>query len=73
MLAIMRRIDGEKVRAARDGAFLSQGELAKMASLNRNTINRIENRGILEVHPRTIRKVAEALSIDPSSLTPEGE
>lgn len=66
------RIDGEKVRAARERAFLSKGELAERANLDRNTIGRIENRGATEVHPRTIRKIAEALSVDPTSLVPEG-
>ena len=64
------RIDGEKVRAARERAFLSKSELAERAQLNRNTIGRIED-GITEVYPRTIRKIAEALSVDPASLTPK--
>ena len=64
------RIDGEKVRAARERAFLSKSELAERAQLNRNTIGRIED-GITEVYPRTIRKIAEALSVDPASLVPK--
>jgi DNA-binding XRE family transcriptional regulator len=73
MLADVRKIDGEKVRIARDKAFLSQGELAEKAGVNRNTINRIEKGGVVQVHPRTIRKVAKALVIDPASLTPKEE
>jgi len=65
------RIDGEKVRAVREGAFLSQRELAGRPGLNHNTVWRIEGSGTTEVHPRTIRKLAEALSINPASLTPE--
>ncbi len=65
------RIDGERVRSVREGAFLSKGELAERARLDRNTIGRIENTGVTEVHPRTIRKLAEALSVDPTSLTPQ--
>jgi len=65
------RIDGEKVRAAREGAFLSQRELAEKATLNHNTVWRIEGSAVTEVHPRTIRKLAEALSVDPASLTPQ--
>jgi predicted transcriptional regulator len=65
------KIDGEKVRAARERAFFSKGELADMAELDRNTIGRIENTGVTEVHPRTIRKIAEALSVDPASLVPK--
>ena len=71
MLTVVK-IDGEKVRAARERAFLSKGELADRASLDRNTVGRIENAGDTEVHPRTIRKIAEALSVDPEALTPEG-
>jgi predicted transcriptional regulator len=65
------KIDGEKVRAARERAFFSKGELADKAELDRNTIGRIENAGVTEVHPRTIRKIAEALSVDPTSLVPK--
>ena len=64
------KIDGEKVRAIREGAFLSQRELANRAGLNHNTVWRIEGSGTTDVHPRTIRKLAEALSTDPTSLTP---
>ena len=62
------KIDGGKVRAARERSFLSKNELAAAAEVNRNTIERIEE-GITEVYPRTIRKIAEALSVDPASLT----
>jgi transcriptional regulator with XRE-family HTH domain len=65
------KIDGDKVRSAREQRFLSQRELAAKASVNHNTIWRIEGGGSVEVHPRTIRKIAEALSVDPASLTPQ--
>ncbi len=64
------RIDGEKVRVAREQAFLSKSELAERAGLNRNTIGRIEDSDTTEVYPRTIRKIAEALSVNPASLVP---
>jgi predicted transcriptional regulator len=70
MLTVVK-IDGEKVRGSRERAFLSKGELAERAELDRNTIGRIENVGTTEVHPRTIRRIAEALSVDPASLTPQ--
>ncbi len=63
------RIDGEKVRAARERAFLSKRELAERAGLDRTTVGRIEG-GVTEVYPRTIRKIAEALLVEPASLTP---
>ena len=65
------RIDGEKVRAAREQRFFWQRELADKADLNHNTVWRIETSGLPDVHPRTIRKIAEALSVDPASLIPK--
>ncbi len=65
------KIDGEKVRTTRERAFLSQRELADKAGLNHNTVWRIEGSGAAEVHPRTIRKIAEALAVEPASLVPE--
>jgi transcriptional regulator with XRE-family HTH domain len=70
MLTVVR-IDGEKVRAAREQRFLSQRELAAKAGINHNTVWRIEGGGSVDVHPRTIRRIAEALSVDPTSLTPQ--
>ncbi len=65
------RIDGAKVREARERGFLSQRELADKAGVNHNTIWRIETAEPANVHPRTIRKLADALSVDPASLTPQ--
>lgn len=70
MLTVVR-IDGEKVRTAREERFFSQRELASRAGINHNTIWRIEGGNSVEVHPRTIRKLAEALSVDPATLTPQ--
>ena len=64
------KVDGQKVRKAREKAFLSKRELAERAGLDRSMVGRIED-GITEVYPRTIRKIAEALSVDPASLTPQ--
>jgi transcriptional regulator with XRE-family HTH domain len=64
------KVDGEKVRMTRERAFLSKRELAERAGLDRSTIGRIED-GVTEVYPRTIRKIAEALSVDPASLVPK--
>jgi transcriptional regulator with XRE-family HTH domain len=70
MLTVVK-IDGGKVRATRERRFFSQRELASKAGVNHNTVWRIEGGGAVEVHPRTIRKIAEALSVDPTSLVPE--
>lgn len=64
------KIDGRKIRTVREERFLSQRELADKAGINHNTVWRIEGGDSIEVHPRTIRKLAEALSVDPASLTP---
>jgi len=64
------KIDGQRVKATRERAFLSRRELAERAGLDRSTISRIED-GVTEVYPRTIRKIAEALCVDPASLTPQ--
>ena len=65
------KINGEKVRRAREQRFFSQRELADKAGVNRNTVWRIETSGHTDVHPRTIRRLAEALSVDPASLVPK--
>ena len=70
MLTVVK-IDGDKVRVAREERFFSQRELADRAGINHNTVWRIEGAGPVEVHPRTIRRIAEALSVDPTSLTPQ--
>jgi hypothetical protein len=44
---------------------------AERAGLNRNTIGRIEEGNTMEVYPRTIRKIAEALNVDPTSIVSE--
>ncbi len=72
MLTVVK-IAGENVKAARERAFLSKGELAERAGLDRNTVGRIENPGTTEVHPRTIRKLAKALDVEPSELVAEEE
>ncbi len=65
------RIDGEKVKGAREQRFFSQRELADTAGVNRNTVWRIETSGHTDVHPRTIRRLAKALTVEPASLTPQ--
>jgi transcriptional regulator with XRE-family HTH domain len=61
---------GTQLRAARERALLTQEELAARAEVQPLTISRIETN---KVEPRysTIRKVAKALSVDPSELLPK--
>jgi transcriptional regulator with XRE-family HTH domain len=58
---------GERIRVEREKAVLSQGELAEAAGLSRNGVWQIEH-GRKQPRPATIRKIAEALKIEPSEL-----
>lgn len=68
MLDIMARISGEKLREVRDRRLLSQRELAEKAGLSPTTILKLEDDRVKEPHPRTIRKLAQALEVDPAEL-----
>jgi transcriptional regulator with XRE-family HTH domain len=50
----------------RSAATLSQRELAEKAGVSHVTIARLE--GGHDAHPRTIRKLASALGVDPADL-----
>jgi transcriptional regulator with XRE-family HTH domain len=58
---------GNKLKAARTRELLTQQDLAEKSGVGVNTIIRIE-RNHVEPHFRTIRKLAEALGIDPKAL-----
>jgi transcriptional regulator with XRE-family HTH domain len=61
----------EAVRNLRTRRYLSQAELAVKAEVSRTTIARIEA-GEIVPYPRTVRKLAEALEVEPMELaTPE--
>ena len=64
---VMPRIDGEKLRALREARFLSHRDLAKRASVSPTTVLNLET-GRVEAQRRTVRKLAEALGVDPSEL-----
>jgi transcriptional regulator with XRE-family HTH domain len=68
MLEVMPRIDGEKLRKVRDERLLSQRELAEKANLSATTILKLEAGRVAEPHPRTVRKLVEALGVEPSRL-----
>ncbi|MDP9477435.1 MAG: helix-turn-helix domain-containing protein [Actinomycetota bacterium] len=65
--AVMPRIDGEKLRQLREARFLSHRDLAKRASVSPTTVLNLEA-GKVEAQRRTVRKLAEALGVDPSEL-----
>ncbi len=61
---------GEKLKGARTRRLLTQQELAEKAGVSPSTIVNIE-RDQAEPHFRTIRKLAKALDVDPTSLLEE--
>jgi transcriptional regulator with XRE-family HTH domain len=61
---------GDKLKEVRTRRLLTQIELADKASVNHSTIVNIE-RNQVEPHFRTIRKLANALDVDPTELLGE--
>lgn len=57
----------EKLKGLREDAVLSQRELAREAGLAYGTVWRIEN-GFPEARTGTIRKLANALGVEPREL-----
>jgi transcriptional regulator with XRE-family HTH domain len=68
ILGVMPRISGDRLRKVRDMRLLSQRELAERAGLSPTTILKLESGRVDEPHPRTIRKLADALEVDPDEL-----
>ena len=58
---------GDRLRELRKRALLTQEELAEKSGVGVTTIVRIE-RNQVEPHGRTIRKLANALEVDPTKL-----
>lgn len=61
---------GERLKKVRTRRLLTQQELAEKAGMSPSTIVNIE-RDQAEPHFRTIRKLAKALDVDPTSLLDE--
>ena len=61
---------GEKLREARTRRLLTQHQLAEKAGVSQSTIANIE-RDNAEPQFRTIRKLAKALDVDPTTLLGE--
>ncbi len=64
-------VNVERLRELRREQVLSLRELEERSSVSYNTIWRIED-GRQGAHPRTVRKLAEALGVEPSELVKEG-
>jgi transcriptional regulator with XRE-family HTH domain len=64
-------VNVERLRELRKERVLSLRELEERSGVSYNTIWRIED-GRQGAHPRTIRKLADALGVRPSELIREG-
>jgi transcriptional regulator with XRE-family HTH domain len=66
------RVDGARLRELRRRKMLSLRELGERSSVAFDNINKLENerRG---AQPRTVRKLADALGVDPTELVKEEE
>jgi transcriptional regulator with XRE-family HTH domain len=60
-------VNVERLKELRREWVLSLRELEKRSGVSYNTIWRIED-GRQGAHPRTIRKLADALGVDPAQL-----
>ena len=60
-----------RLRELRRRRVLTLEELAQKAGVGRNTIWRLEH-GVMGAQPRTIRKLAKALDVEPEELVKTG-
>src|SRR5215216_2263273 len=65
------RIDGRRVKELRRALLLSQRELAQLAGVVTETINRIERQPDRTFRPDTVRRLAGVLGVDPHELMVE--
>ncbi len=61
-----------KLKRLREEQVLSQRELVRMAGLTHQTVWRFEN-GSTNSHPKTIRKIAGVLRVEPRELVKKEE
>ncbi len=64
-------MDGTKLKAMREERVLSVRDLATRAGVSTDTITAFE-KGRRKAWPRNVRKLAEALGVQPSELLKEG-
>jgi transcriptional regulator with XRE-family HTH domain len=62
------KVDAKKLQDARLAKFWSRDELAKASGIHRDHIGRLERGYEGESRPPTIRKLAEALGVNPAEL-----
>lgn len=67
-MMLMAQTAAEKLRGLREERSLSQRELAAFSGVSPATILKIERGNSSRPHPRTVRKLAEALGVEPRAL-----
>jgi transcriptional regulator with XRE-family HTH domain len=65
-------VDIVRLKELRRRRVLTLEELAEKAGVGRNTIWRLEH-GVMGAQPRTIRKLAKALGVEPENLVKTGD
>jgi transcriptional regulator with XRE-family HTH domain len=68
----MPPVDGKKLRELRDRKVLSQVGLAERSGVDQRTIGSLERGDYGSARPSTIRKLAEALGVEPGELLAAG-
>ena len=61
----------EKLKELRRRRVLTMEELAEKAGVGLNTVWRLEH-GVMGAQPRTVRKLAKALGVEPEELVATG-
>jgi len=61
------KVDGMRLKELRRERALSQRELAQLSGVSYDAIAKLE-RGRREAQPRTVRRLAEALGVEPGEL-----
>ncbi len=61
------KVDGQKLQRLRSRRLWLIGDLADESGVHRNTISKLEN-GRGGAYPETIRRLAEALNVEPTDL-----
>ena len=67
---VLVQVDGQKLQKLRRRRLWLIGDLADKSGVHRNTISKLEN-GKGGAYPETIRRLADALGVDPTELIGE--
>lgn len=71
-MLVYMEVDAIQLREIRESRALSLRELEQLSGVSYNTIWRIEDGRRKRTHPRTVRKLAQALGVEPRELVKKG-